>query len=56
VVYVIIAISLISMFLTIVIINYIPNWNLLYFICFVLYILVIFAVLFYIANLNREKD
>jgi UDP-GlcNAc:undecaprenyl-phosphate/decaprenyl-phosphate GlcNAc-1-phosphate transferase len=49
-------ISLISMILTIFIINYSLDWNHIYSICFSVYLLILFLVLFYIANLNKVRN
>jgi UDP-GlcNAc:undecaprenyl-phosphate/decaprenyl-phosphate GlcNAc-1-phosphate transferase len=49
-------ISLISMFFTILIINYLQHWNFALTITFSLYILLLFSVLFYIANLNKQLN
>jgi UDP-GlcNAc:undecaprenyl-phosphate/decaprenyl-phosphate GlcNAc-1-phosphate transferase len=49
------AISLVSMILTIIAINFIRNWGYLHIILFSVYIIGLFIALFYIANLNTKN-
>lgn len=49
-------IMLVNACLTIIASNFITNWSLWHVFAFGLYILIIFAALFYIANINVEKD
>ena len=51
--FVFISISLISMILTIIILNYLVHWKTLYSVIFSLYVIILFAVLYYIANINK---
>jgi UDP-GlcNAc:undecaprenyl-phosphate/decaprenyl-phosphate GlcNAc-1-phosphate transferase len=48
-------ISLVSMILTIIAVNFIHNWSYLHIILFAVYIVGLFIILFYIANLNTKK-
>lgn len=48
--------SLVSMVITIVITNYIDQWKQAHTIGFGLYFIVLFAVLFFIANLNKSRN
>jgi UDP-GlcNAc:undecaprenyl-phosphate GlcNAc-1-phosphate transferase len=47
-------ISLVSMLFTIIIVNYIHHWNIFLTVAFSFYLLLLFGVLFYIANLNKQ--
>jgi len=49
------AISLVSMILTIVAVNFIHHWGYLHIFLFSIYLLGLFIALFYIANLNTKK-
>lgn len=46
-------ISFISLILTIIIVNFTPHWNIIYDIIYSLYIIILFSVLFFIANINK---
>jgi UDP-GlcNAc:undecaprenyl-phosphate GlcNAc-1-phosphate transferase len=50
-----IGISVVSMTLNIVAVNFIHGWSYLYIAIFSIYILLLFIALFYIANLNIQK-
>jgi UDP-GlcNAc:undecaprenyl-phosphate/decaprenyl-phosphate GlcNAc-1-phosphate transferase len=49
-------IMLVNICLSVIISNFIPNWSLWHAFAFGFYILIIFCVLFYIANINTDKS
>lgn len=54
--YIYATISLVSMIIAVIAINFIKNWNYLHITIFSIYFLVLFVVLFIIANKNTQKD
>ena len=50
-----IGISTISLILTIIIVNFTPHWNYIYDIIFSCYVIILFSILFFIANINKPE-